>query len=303
MKKKIFSFVLVLCFALPCIFSLSACGKKDNTQPETNAKFTSAKNISSNTETIISNLTNKVYNSSTLGKSTTYTVAQIQEKIDDFEYYVELGTITGTTDVDSITLGNATFDSEQTFNLSVGNANYISDKCFKTDDSKLYVAAPIVAFETVNNKKIKINDSEFNFDLEKTAETKSFTNAEFSSGSTNTLTKKENNSYDIQFKDAKSYLKLFYENAAANDVVLTKKVITNSKNESSNNSIGYGLTKVEAETNYPLALYPIGYSESALTETTKTTYDGTTMNFQAYVAEKGVFTITLNLSITLPTAE
>lgn len=300
-KKKFFNVMLAGLMIVPCAFAFSACGKKPAAS-QTGAKFTAAENVSASTDAIVKSLTDNVYNASALGSSTKYTVSEMKEKINDFKYYVEIGSVEGIDDVDSLTIGNSTFDDDDTFDLSVGKSNYISDKCFYEEDNKIFVAAPIVAFESVNNKKIKVNESEFDFDLEKTAQNKSFTDAKFSTGSTNAIEKKQDGVYDVEFKDAKTFLKLYFDGAKQEDVVLTKKVVSGSGNADLNGKVSYGLTLVENEANYPLGFYPIGYSNDALTEAFVTWYDGATMNYQAYVIDGGVYSATLNFDIILQAA-
>lgn len=299
MKNKLLNYALAACLIAPCAMSLTACFN----QNMSSEKFTAAQGVLEKTETIIENLTENFYNSSALGSSTKYSVEELKANNSDFVYYVEVGSLENIENVDKVTLGGETFDDEQTFDLSIGNSNFISDKCFYSDENKLFVAAPIVAFESVNNAKIKINNSEFDFNLDKTADEANFTNAEFSAGSTNTISKNQDNSYNVEFKDAKSFLKLYYDGAATNDVVLTKKVVSRSGNEELNGKANYGLTKVENETNYPLALYPIGYSANALTDAFVTWYDNATMNYEAFVFGKGIVKATLNFDIILPSAE
>ena len=157
--KKSLTMLAVLVILVMSVFVLSACGK--------DAKFEVSSNVKTNTNAVINNLVENVYNNATdLGKKTTYSVAQVQEKIDGFTYYVELGTMSNIDQVNSISFGNLTFKADQTFYLSIGNSNQLLDKIFYVQDNKLYVAAPVVAFEAVENAKIKINNNEFDFDLE-----------------------------------------------------------------------------------------------------------------------------------------
>lgn len=291
MKRKILSILLVLLMC-PVAVYLSACFTNNN------PSFKSSSAVSNDTNVIIENLTTKAYNASVLEKSTEYTVAELKEKINDIEYYVEIGSVENIDDIESIMVGSSTFNKGQEFNLSIGNANYIKDKAYYLENNKLFVAAPIIAFEMVNNAKIKINNSEFDLNLDKSAEIKSFSNAQFSAA-TNQLEKVNNNEYNLTFKDAKTYLKLYYDNAAADDVILTKKVLTNSGDDKVNGTVNYGLTKVENQTNNPLGFYPIGYSSNALDENWKTKYDGAKMEYEAYVIDGGIYKTRLNFSIEL----
>lgn len=298
MKKKFISFALLFCLIIPCFFTLAACGNKGG---KSNAKFTIDEDVLENTETIIEDLKTNYYNAASLGKEKTYSVDDIKETNENFNYYVEIGTTDGIDKVDSLTIGSNTLKKNDSFKLSIGNANYIEDKCFYADDEKIFVAAPIIAFETVNNSKIKINDNSFDFDLDVSATKKNFTNAEFEAGSTNAVTKHDDY-LDLELKDAKTYLKLTYDNASSNDVILTKKVLSGS-GKTELNTISYALTKVEPVEGSPLAVYPIGYSQNALTEEWQTWYDGTTINFEAYVSNGTIYRATFKLDIVLSSAE
>lgn len=299
MKIKLLNYALAACLIVPSTISLAGCFNQ-NLNKQT---FTAAQGVVAATETIIEDLTNNYYNSSALGSSKKYSVADLKENNTNFTYYVDIGRFENIETIETISLGGETFDNDQTFTLSIGNSNFIEDKCFYSEEDKIFIAAPIVAFETVNNSKLKINDSEFDFSLDKTANKTSFTNAQFSAGSTNSVEKNQDNTYNLQFNDAKTYLKLYFDNAASGDVLLTKRVVNGSADETFNGKANYGLTKVENETNNPLGLYPIGYNSSALTNAFVTKYDNTTMIYEAYIIDKGILTATFNIDIVLPTKE
>lgn len=285
--------ILIGTLIIPCACVFVACGQKE----DGSSRFTANESVAESTQTIINNLTTNYYNATELGSSKSFTVEELKDKNNEFNYYVEVGQVENIENVDKISIGESSFDEEDTFKLSIGNNNFISDKAFFKEDNKLFVAAPIIAFETVNNNKIKINNNEYNFDLEKSAQHKQFSKVEFSSGTTNVATKKDDNNYELTLKDAKTYLKLFYPNAVANDIVLTRKVVTGSDNASLNGVVNYGLTKVESETGNPLGLYPIGYSSSALTDNFVTNYNDTIFRYDVYVAGNGVFGVTFNIKV------
>ena len=285
MAKKILTFA-VIALLITGIVLLCTIGS--------NPSLTVSKNIVSKTETIVDTMTVGLYNNEGLGKEQKFTVAQIKEKVADFEYYVEIGSIEKVDEVKSVSFGDATFEKDQVFALSIGNSNFIEDKAFYMNEGKLYIAAPIMAFESVNTTKIKINDSEFALDLEVTATDKTFTDVKFQAGSTNTATKNEN-AYDLVFNDAKTYLELYFEGAESTDVVLTKKV---SKTTESVKSVSYGLTKLENTEGNPLGLYPIKYNAEGITAEMIENSDNTTTEYSAYVAGKGIFKATLNLDLT-----
>lgn len=292
MKKKFLSFVLAICFIIPCALCLSACGNK--------SKLIVKQGVLTNAENIVSDIKTNLYNNASLGSSTAYSVTEIKEKYSTFNYYVEVGNVEKIDEIKSISFGDIQFKDDQTFNLSIGNANTIVDKCFYKENDNLFIAAPIVYFESVNNKKIKINDNSFDFDLNVTATKDSFTSADFSAGSTNNVVKSEEG-YNLTIKDAKTYLKLYFDGANANDVVLTRKVISNSNHAALNGVVNYGLTALENEANYPIGFYPCGYSNNPLTQVWATWYDGASMNYDVYVIGKKVISTKLTYDIVLPT--
>ena len=119
--KKSLSILSVLVILIMSVFVLSACGK--------DAKFEVSSNVKTNTDAVINNLVENVYNNKTdLGTKTTYSAAEVQEKIDGFTYYVELGTMSNIDDIKSISFGNLTFNADQTFNLSIGKIIVRGDK-------------------------------------------------------------------------------------------------------------------------------------------------------------------------------
>jgi len=290
MKSKILKCSIALAMIVPLASGLAACSFGPS------AEFNAKQDVSATTESIIKDLTDNYYNANALGLEKTYSVEELKSIDNDFVYYVEAGELSNIDNVETIMLGDSSFQKDATFSLSIGNSNYIVDKCFYLENNIMYIAAPIVAFETINNTKIKINDKEFEFNLESSAGALNFSDAKFSLGSTNTVSKNEDESLDLKIKDAKSYLALYYEGATADDVVLTRRVVSNSGNSEINNKVNYGLTKVENYEDYPVGLYPVGYSDT-LTDAIKTAYDGATMNYKVYVVDKGVVSVNLNFNI------
>lgn len=290
MKSKFFNFALMFCLMIPCIFVFAGCGPT--------ASFTANEDIKTSTQTIINDIATNIYNNTAVyGTSTSYSVAQIKGKDTDFNYYVKIGSVANFDSVDSLTINGSTFTKTQSFELSVGKNNKINDKCFYVTDNNLFVAAPIIAFETVNASKIKVNDVEFDFNLNTTAEAGTITSVAFEDNTNSCIV--EQGAYNLTFNNANKYLKFYYANATANDVILTKKVLSNSQNTNKNGVVNYGLTKTEnlGANDTPLGYYPIGWSNS-LTAQHATDYDGATMNYSFYVNGK-VYSATLNYIISL----
>jgi hypothetical protein len=281
MKNKIFNFALSLCLMIPCMFIFCGCGPTAN--------FTADNNVKTSTQAIIDDIAANIYNKSAIyGSSTHYSVAEIKEKDSDFQYYVKLGSIENIDVVDSFTLNNTTFNKTQKFELSIGNNNKINDLCYYVKNGELFVAAPIIAFETVNTTKIKINDVEFDFDLANTAETGSI--IAFSSQDTiNNTYDVQNEEYYLTLKNANRYFMFEYEGATAGNVVLTKKVISGTT-DGSKDAVKYGLTLNDGPNN-TLALYPIDYAA-----TPNPVFNGSQMDYSFYANGK-VFNAKLHISL------
>ena len=290
MKNKFFNFALMLCLIIPCMFVFCGCGPTAN--------FTAQENIKESAQAIVDDIATNLYNNTAVyGTSTQYSVAQIKQKDTDFNYWVKIGAIENFDAVDSITINGTKFTKAQKFELSFGKNNKINDLCYYVDEGDLYVAAPIIAFETVNGTKIKVNDVEFDFNLNTTATAGAIISVAFQDSSNTAET--NYNEYNLTFNNANKYLAFEYAEATANDIILTKKVMSGSDNPEKN-TVSYGITKTDvAGGKNILGLYPIGWSSSALTQQYVTNFDGAKMDYSFYVNGK-VYQAVLNFTINLP---
>lgn len=289
MKNRFLNFALMFCLIIPCIFAFCGCGPVAN--------FTTNTDVQESTQTIIDDIATNLYNNTaTYGTSTQYSVAEIKQKKSDFNYYVKVGAVENFDSVNSVTVNGTKFNKTQKFELSFGNQNKINDLCYYVSEGDLYVAAPIIAFETVNGSKIMVNDIEFDFNLNTTASTGAIISVAFQDAS-NTVTT-DGNEYDLSFNNANKFLAFEYAEATANDVILTKKVLSNSGN-AEKNTISYGLTKTDAfNTKNVLAFYPIGYSNNALNSQYMTNFNNATMDYSFYVNGK-IYSAKLNFIINI----
>ena len=257
MIKKLKSFLIlpILLISIFCIPLISACNK-DQTTTTKKTTLTTSSNIKSAADGVISVLSNEIYNYDFGAEPKTYTLEEIKTMFTDLNYYVEIGSVANVNDVSSIGLNDLTFNKNEEFHLSIGKNNFIKTKAYMYEGGKLYIAAPILAFETVNNAKLKINGVEHNFDLGVTTTSLAFDEIKWQSGSPNTIEVVENTNnkeYNLGVTNSTTWLGFYYENASANDVILTRR-ITNGKLN------GYGLTKGENVTGNPLALYIVVYN-------------------------------------------
>ena len=135
MNKKILNYAIAACLIVPSAFSLAGCFNQN-----TGEKFTASQDVVSTTETVIENLTKNYYNASALGSNKTYSVEELKNNNEDFVYYVDIGTVENVETLNEITIGDQTFNVDETFSLSIGNANFISDKCFyEQENNRVFV--------------------------------------------------------------------------------------------------------------------------------------------------------------------
>lgn len=284
--KKTLNVFAALVVLVISAFALSACGDKPS------PSFEAASNVKATTIEIIDDFFERVYNnSSVLGTETTYSVEQIQNKIADFEYYVEVGTIKDINEVKSISLNDTSFTENQTFYLSIGNANQLLDKVYYVEESKLYVAAPVVAFETVDNAKIKINNNEFNFDLDVTIDQINLTNVAFNTGANNTASKVSDTEYDLTIKSGTEYAGLYYNGASTSDTIITKRMLNGELN-------GYGIVNPLNGSNGPCSyFYPVGWVENPA-DINYEKFDGATFDYSLYiVSQHKLANVKLNVDV------
>ena len=284
--KKTLNVFAALVVLVISAFALSACGDKPS------PSFEAASNVKATTIEIIDDFFERVYNnSSVLGTKTTYSVEQIQNKVADFEYYVEVGTIKDINEVKSISLNDTSFTENQTFYLSIGNANQLLDKVYYVEESKLYVAAPVVAFETVDNAKIKINNNEFNFDLDVTIDQINLTNVAFNTGANNTASKVSDTEYDLTIKSGTEYAGLYYNGASTSDTIITKRMLNGVLS-------GYGIVNPVNGSNGACSyFYPVGWVENPA-DINYEKFDGATFDYSLYiVSQHKLANVKLNVDV------
>lgn len=275
MKKKILASALASCLLVPAALTFGGC--KDATP-----SFTVGQNILTKTETILDNITNNIYNKLTPGS---YEIYQIQQQPGNaqFQYYVDIGTVSEIDDIESITIGNVTMQEDEEFKLSVGQNAFIKAECFKEEDDRIYVAAPILAFETVNNSTIKINNLTFDFNLNSTETKQNFTSVTGQNSSIS-IEKVDDSKYNVALENATSYLKFAYPGNTS-DPIITKKVVNNRLSS-------YGIMAAEN----PILLYPCGYS-ATFSDAQMINYDGKDFNYEVYVPGVGIYSVTLALDL------
>lgn len=283
--KTILTAVLVAVLVMPLAAVLVACGGN-------NGKFTSSKDIKSNAETLAGTLASKVYNASAIkGQKKSFTVNELKTalNLDELNYYVEVGTIENIDQVNSISLDEVTFKKDETVSLSIGSSNFIKDKAFYVENSKLYVAAPIMAFELASDNEIKINDKVFKLNVEDEKEL-NITDVTLINGSPSTISKAENTEkkYNLDLKSANntSLVYIKYQSQSASDIHLTRKIINGKLN-------GYGLTS--SEDNGALGVYLYNYTNDF--STLKDMYKNADWKYSSYVIGKGMFSVKFHVEV------
>lgn len=275
-SKKFKKLVLVVPMTVALVLSaglLTACGDKE-------AKFTANKNLATATNAEVSAIADKAYNNSKLGNKTTYTLDQLNEALNagvesaqSLAYYVEVGTLKNFKDVKNIELGGQKFTKEQKVAVSIGNSNFISDNVYKVVDNKLYVAAPVVSFETTSTGFIKINDKKYDLALNPANSDLTLTLKSVTGGKNDVAPAIEGSdvAYTAKIADAREMILMDYEGAEATDLVLTRKVLNGTLN-------GYGLTNLDGNS---IGFYATNYTDDLNKVNSK--YQGATWDYSAYV--------------------
>lgn len=83
-----------------------------------------------------------------------------EAEIEDAKYYVEVAT--GVGDTDTVTVCGDAFTTDQPVKLSIGNNGFITKPAFKVEDSKLYIAAPLLTIlaDSTGRLEIEVNGFE-----------------------------------------------------------------------------------------------------------------------------------------------
>ena len=298
--KNLKKTLMTLSLAFVMVFStllLVACGE---TPPTDTRELTVNSQLKTQTDSIISFISSKVYNNLTGQKD--YTVQEVKNLGGDFanlNYYVKVGSLKDFGEVKSLEFNGTKFDTAKSvFRVSVGNNSFIADNVYYvTREKDLYVAAPIVAYETSVSSKFKINDKEV--DLGTIANTTALTieTIGFMSGAESTIQAVQNktNEYDLTIKESTTWVQVTYTGLNENDVFLTKKVTDGQ-------FIRYGLTGLDkkdgtSNTEKVFAFYPIDHGADLTDKDVISKFDGKTRDYYIYCVGKGSAKLKLNLNI------
>ena len=251
--------------------------------------------IGNSTQVAVKELSNNVYNKISKEANSVYNLDQLNEKLGlSLNPYVEIGSFKNMFTI-NLTIGDVMLYQDQTFNLSIGNGVYLKDKVMQVKDGKIYVFATVLAVEATNADTINVNGFVENFDLFRTDSTLPLTNVSFADDDLDLIEKLSENEYHITLKTTNKMLAFYYENALAEDVILTKKEYSYNY---SNEELFYGFTNTdEINSQYAYAIYPIGWVTD-VTQINPST-SGSTLTVKAYVLGKGVFNVIIDITLNL----
>lgn len=297
-KKSLLALPLLIALLFTS-FMLIGCGKK--------AEFSLSQDLLSKANTVVNNLVANVFDAETLkgdkdsaGKEKyNYTVDEIKAVIPSAEFYVQVGTFKNIKNLEKISIGNYTFKAGEDVKVSIGNSNFIVDDAFVVEGDKLLVSANIIAFESFSANKIKLNDAEFDFNIQDPAKNISVTNIKFNSGK-NTVVKSttQEDTYNLSIVNGTNPLLIDYEGKQNTDVVFTRKVVDGVLT-------GYGITALDTVNGEKFFMfYPMGWAANETSyNQEREAKNGKTLEYEFYVANKGVAKVNFVYDIAAYSAE
>ena len=301
--KKSLSILATIILLTISLFMLTACGdrkdpsKDPSTETENKASITVSNSLKSDAENVLDNIQTyvldkltKVDEGNTNGKGT-YTVAQAQEEIPEFtQYYVLVGTLSNVDSLTSVGFGDTVYTENQTIPLSVGLNKFITDKVYYVSNNQLYMAAPIVLVESAGQTKIKLNNTEVDFNVNPSVETFNFSSVAFCFNTTNSVEYSEDeNLYTCTYKEGagKSMIGFYYDGMAQNDIAINRLY----KNGKLNSYSITSNTDADKNSNYPITYYLIPYISSGdVNEIDAERHNNARFELKSYVQGKGVAT-------------
>lgn len=229
------------------------------------------------------------------------TVDEIKADHPDFNFYVALGS-TPFNPV-YVDIGGGKFMSSDTVKISIGNNTFVNDKVWYYDaESKtVYVSVVVLAAEMYTTSAevcfARVDEvysvlETFLYEIEGDAPALIKTMPEIygDGGSKITNSSEQITGYNVDYtlKDGADAISFSYDGAAADDIIVTKKVITDSEGEE---TVTYGFTRPDAiGDRYGLVYYPKWGATAA-------DNGAFTLKYSFYVLNKGTVINTLNITI------
>ena len=223
------------------------------------------------------------------------TVEEIKADYPDFNFYVALGKTSFLPNY--VAMGEWAFASSDTVKISIGNNTFVNDKVWYYDaESKtVYVSVVVLAAEMyTKSSEVHFGGPVYDYPyiVEGEAPTliKTMPAVYGNGGSEITGYSDQYTGYSVDYtlKDGADAVSFSYDGAAADDIIVTKKVITDSEGEE---TVTYGFTRPDAiGDRYGLVYYPKWGATAA-------DNGAFTLKYSFYVLDKGTVINTLNITI------
>ncbi len=229
------------------------------------------------------------------------TVKEIKADYPDFNFYVALGS-TPFNPV-YVDIGGGNYKVTDTVKISIGNNTFVNDKVWYYDaESKtvyvsvvvlaaeMYTTSAEVCFARVDEVYSVLETFSYEIEGEAPALIKTMPAVYGNGGSEITNPSEQITGYNVDYtlKDGADAISFSYDGAAADDIIVTKKVITDSEGEE---TVTYGFTRPDAiGDGYGLVYYPKWGATAA-------DNGAFTLKYSFYVLNKGTVINTLNITI------
>ena len=223
------------------------------------------------------------------------TVEEIKADYPDFNFYVALGSTPFNPEL--VAMGEWGFVPTDTIRISIGNNTFVNDKVWYYDaESKtVYVSVVVLAAEMYTTASVVYLQSTsyiypYVIEGEEPALMKTMPAVYGNGGSEITNYSEQITGYNVDYtlKDGADAVSFSYDGAAADDIIVTKKVITDSEGEE---TVTYGFTRPDAiGDRYGLVYYPKWGATAA-------DNGAFTLKYSFYVLDKGTVINTLNITI------
>ncbi len=226
------------------------------------------------------------------------TVEEIKADYPDFNFYVALGSTPFNPEL--VAMGEWGFVPTDTIRISIGNNTFVNDKVWYYDaESKtVYVSVVVLAAEMYTTASVVYLQSTsyiypYVIEGEAPALMKTMPAVYGNGGSEITNYSEQITGYNVDYtlKDGADAVSFSYDGAAADDIIVTKKVITDSEGEE---TVTYGFTRPDAiGDRYGLMYYP---------KWGATAFDNGsfTVDYSFYVLDKGTVINTVNVTVDVP---
>lgn len=232
------------------------------------------------------------------------TVEEIKADYPDFTFYVDLGS-TPFNPV-CVNIGGGSYEVTDTVKISIGNNTFVNDKVWYYDaESKtvyvsvvvlaaeMYTTSAEVCFARVDEVYSVLETFLYEIEGEAPALIKTMPAVYGNGGSEITNSSDQITGYNVDYtlKDGADAISFSYDGAAADDIIVTKKVITDSEGAK---TVTYGFTHPDAVgEGYGLVYYP---------KWGATAFDNGsfTVDYSFYVLDKGTVINTVNVTVDVP---